>query len=476
MGAQWLVDGRTWRVVRQLAPDRFVAQDAQFLVEQEFSAATILSQYAEGRLRFASDDSQRSASRPPRPRPRTIQDLGEHQKQLLQRRWQALEPLTKLLGPPRESDYVLRSEDLHQEGITCSARTLRRYFRVWQRAGKDRLALLLKADRQGARGHSRRNSWLQKHPQVKHLVEEAVSTVYRNKARRPIAAVTRRVLDDLQRLNARLPAAQAIPLPREAALTRAIARWIAQMDPWEVDRERWGRRIADMRHAPKKPQQLATRILQRVEIDHSPLKVVVGTQSGPIGQPWLTILIDYYSRLVVGFCLGFEPPSYAVLMEALRHAILPKTYLAQRYPKVQGTWPCCGLPEKLVCDRGSDLTSQDLEDAAFQLGIELDFNPPRTPHFKGTVESFFDGLNDQLSASLPGRTFRNWADRADYKPDDGPLLSYEALLEILHISLVDVYSIAKHPMAETSRLEMWQESAAVHSPSPPPLPTTCSFS
>ena len=142
----------------------------------------------------------------------------------------------------------------------------------------------------------------------------------------------------------------------------------------------------------------------------------------------------------------------------------PRRIWPQRYPKVQGSWPCCGLPEKLVSDRGSDLTSGDLEDAGFQLGIELDFNPPRTPHFKGTVESFFDGLNDQLSSSLPGRTFRNWADRADYKPDDGPLLSYEALLEILHIYLVDVYSIAKHPTAETSRLEMWQESAAVHSP------------
>ena len=332
------------------------------------------------------------------------------------------------------------------------------------RAGNDRLALLSRADRKGARGRPRRTSWLEKHPQVKRLVEEALGTVYLNQARRPIAAVTRRVLDDLQRTNARLPAAQAIPVPREAALARAIARRIAQMDPWEVDRERWGRRIADMRHAPKKPQQLANRILQRVEIDHSPLKVVVGTEAGPIGQPWLTILIDYYSRLVVGFCLGFEPPSYAVIMEALRHAILPKTYLAQRYPKVQGNWPCCGLPEKIVSDRGSDLTSGDLEDAAFQLGIDLDFNPPRTPHFKGTVESFFDGLNDQLSASLPGRTFRNWADRADYKPDDGPLLSYEALLEILHIYLVDVYSIAKHPAAETSRLEMWQESAAVYSP------------
>lgn len=464
MGTEWLLDGRTYRVVRQLAPDRFIAQDVKFLVEQEFSSTTIFSAYAEGRLRFNSDESPRSSPQPASSRPKAIQDLSEPQRQLLQRRWSALKPLTQLPGVPSQNDFLQRSDDLRQQGISCSARTLRRYFRTWHRAGKDRLALLPQVDRSGARGRRRRSSWLHKYPQVKRLVEEAVSTVYLNKARRPISAVTRRVLDDLQRLNARLPTAQAIPIPRQAALARAIARWIAQLDPWEVDRQRWGQRIADMRHAPKKSQQLATRILQRVEIDHTPLKVVVGTEAGPIGQPWLTILIDYYSRMVVGFCLGFEPPSYAVIMEALRHAILPKTYLKDRYPKVQGNWPCCGLPEKLVCDRGSDLTSKDLEDAAFQLGVELDFNPPRTPHFKGTVESFFGGLNDQLSASLPGRTFRNWAERADYKPDDGPLLSYEVLLEILHIYLVDVYAIAKHPMAETSRLEMWQESAAEHAP------------
>lgn len=467
MGTEWLCDGRTYRVVRQLAPDRFIAQDIKFLTEEEFSSSTILANYAEGRLRFASGDAAPSSSPPARLRPRTIQDLTEHGRQLLQDRWHALEPLTKMSGLPQQTDYVLRSEDLRREGISCSARTLRRYYRAWQRAGKDRLALLPRVDRRGARGRPRRNGWLHKHPQVHRLMEEAIGAVYLNKARRPIAAVTRRVLDNLQRMNARFPAAQAIPVPREAALARAIARRIAQMDPWEVDRQRWGQRIADMRHAPKKPQQLATRILQRVEIDHTPLKVVVGTDAGPIGQPWLTILIDYYSRLVVGFCLGFEPPSYAVIMESLRHAILPKTYLARRYPKVHGDWPCCGLPEKLVCDRGSDLTSRDLEDAAFQLGIEMDFNPPRTPHFKGTVESFFGGLNDQLSASLPGRTFRNWADRADYKPDDGPLLSYEALLEIIHIYLVDVYSIAKHPTSETTRLEMWQASAAIHAPTLP---------
>ena len=156
-------------------------------------------------------------------------------------------------------------------------------------------------------------------------------------------------------------------------------------------------------------------------------------------------------------------------MEALRHAILPKTYLKERYPRVQGVWPCFGLPEKLVCDRGPDLTSKDLEDAAFQLGVELDFNPPRTPHLKGTVESFFDGLVDLLTSALPGRTFRNWADRGDYKPDEGPLLSYETLLEVIHLHLVDVYAAQKHPAASQTRLEMWQESAALF---PPTIPAT----
>ena len=470
VGTQWLVDGRVWRVVRQLAPDRFVAQDAQFHVEQEFSQQEIHAQYVEGQLQFQGEPPPATTKSGSPAKVKCLRHLTAQERQTLQCRWRAIEPLTKLPGTPREADYAQRAAEMRARRVHYSARTLRRYYRAWQAAGKDRMALVPAVRRQGGRGQSRKNGLWHRHPQLRQFMEEAISIVYLHKARRPISAVTRRVLEDLQRLNARLPAGQATPVPREAALARAIARRIAQLDPWEVDRQRWGRKIADSRHKFKRSQQLATRILERVEIDHSLLKVVVGSQSGPIGQPWLTILIDYYSRLVVGFCLGFEPPSYGVIMEALRHAILPKTDLKERYSRVQGSWPCCGLPEKLVCDRGSDLTSKDLEDAAFQLGIELDFNPPQTPHLKGTVESFFDGLNDQLASSLPGRTFRSWEKRADYKPDDGPFLSYEGLLEVIHIHLVDVYSIAKHPTSSTTRFEMWQDSAAIHPPSLPASP------
>ena len=86
-----------------------------------------------------------------------------------------------------------------------------------------------------------------------------------------------------------------------------------------------------------------THILGRVEIDHTPLKVVVGTEAGPLDQPRLTVLVDYYSRMIVGFCIGSEPLSYAVIMEALRHAILPKCYVREGYPNIINDWPCFGI-------------------------------------------------------------------------------------------------------------------------------------
>jgi len=57
VGTEWLLDGRAWRVVRQLAPDRFVAQDIKFHTEQAFSQEEILAHYATGQLRFASDNA-----------------------------------------------------------------------------------------------------------------------------------------------------------------------------------------------------------------------------------------------------------------------------------------------------------------------------------------------------------------------------------------------------------------------------------
>ena len=102
VGTQWLCDGRVWRVVRQLAPDRFVAQDTQFHVEQEFSQQEIHAQYLEGRLQFQGEPSP-TATKPRSPvKTKRLRHLTAQERNILERRWRAIEPLTKLPGTPRE--------------------------------------------------------------------------------------------------------------------------------------------------------------------------------------------------------------------------------------------------------------------------------------------------------------------------------------------------------------------------------------
>ena len=125
VGTEWLLDGRAFRVVRQPTPNCFIAKDAKFQVEQQFSEDEILSLYARGRLRFAAGDTDVFATTESSSHGRTIHDLNEHQQHILQQRWQAIEPLTRA-SSPSQTDFQQRSEELRNEGTNVSPRTLRR--------------------------------------------------------------------------------------------------------------------------------------------------------------------------------------------------------------------------------------------------------------------------------------------------------------------------------------------------------------
>ena len=152
VGTEWLLDGRAWRVVRQLAPDRFVAQDTKFLVEQEFAQDELPGHYAAGRLQFAGNGQQAEDREASSKKPATVKAVTTHQKRILQRRWKAIEPLTQSDLTPQENDYAARAAELQRDGKQISARTLRRYYQAWLQAGKDRMALVPSGDRRELAG------------------------------------------------------------------------------------------------------------------------------------------------------------------------------------------------------------------------------------------------------------------------------------------------------------------------------------
>ena len=165
-----------------------VAQDTKCLVEQEFSQGELLAHYSAGRLHFAADDPAPTKTTGHSAKPAPIQDHRGKEKRTLQRRWSALEPLTRLGRAPQEIDYTNRVGELQNEGKNFSARTLHRYYHAWLRAGKDRMARVPRGARARQSRGARKSSLLEKHPQIRKLVDEAIQAIYLTKARRPIGA------------------------------------------------------------------------------------------------------------------------------------------------------------------------------------------------------------------------------------------------------------------------------------------------
>jgi len=152
----------------------------------------------------------------------------------------------------------------------------------------------------------------------------------------------------------------------------------------------------------------ATRPLERVELDHTALDLIVVDEEDrlPIGRPTVTLALDVYSGLPTGVHVGFDPAGYTAAMRGLLHSILPKEDARARYG-TRNPWPVYGLPETLVVDHAPHLVGGDLRDACGQLGIALEPVPVKRPWFKGAIERQFRTHNTGLVHGLPGTTFSN---------------------------------------------------------------------
>src|SRR3546814_6368385 len=81
---------------------------------------------------------------------------------------------------------------------------------------------------------------------------------------------------------------------------------------------------------------MARRILEAVMIDHTPVNIWIRSPCRKyiLGKPILTALIDEYSGMVIGFFIGFKEPSAYTVCMAIRHSIMDKLYIQDRYPDI----------------------------------------------------------------------------------------------------------------------------------------------
>jgi len=167
--------------------------------------------------------------------------------------------------------------------------------------------------------------------------------------------------------------------------------------------QRYGRKKFENDLAETSSDIVTTRVLERVEIDHTQLDIhILHDELGTLlGRPFCTVLVDHYSHMVLGVQLSFENPSFGSVCIACANAFLKKDDYLDGLNEDRD-WPAHGTPELIVTDNGNEFWGEDFASVADEIGSIFQYCPIRTPHYKGRVERFFGVVNTEVLDDLPG--------------------------------------------------------------------------
>ena len=177
------------------------------------------------------------------------------------------------------------------------------------------------------------------------------------------------------------------------------------------------------------------------QADHSVLDILVLNENGKAAKPWLTVIIDDYSRAICGYFISFNAPCAIHTALAFRQAI---------WRKVNHNWQVCGIPQTLYTDNGSDFISKHIEQVCIDLKIRTHFSLPGKPRGRGRIERFFSTVTQMLLMNLEG-----------YSPngiqDVKAVLGLEELAEKFENFVVQEYHHKPHSTTGATPLERWTE-------------------
>ena len=336
-----------------------------------------------------------------------------------------------------------------------SSITLYRWHRLFQQAGGDLRALIPRFEARGHHGQQFCDELLQ-------LLEDTTARIYLTTRRKPIRALHDAMLVEVEKVNAGRPREQQLKVPSYDT----VRRYVHSLPKYDVDLARYGREYVRKKYRHSKTSPRATYPLERVEIDHTPLNLFVVDEETllVLGRPYVTWMIDCFSRMIIGFYISFSPPSIEAVFNCLKHAIESKDYVRERYPDITHDWPCYGIPRLVLVDNGLEFHSKDLLRATFELGINYQFCPPRTPWFKPMVERSLRSLAEQFAHLLPGTSFANWFDRYGYDPLKEGVVTMSELVHALHIWIIDVHAQRYHRGIKTSPFAAWKAGMELAEP------------
>lgn len=182
---------------------------------------------------------------------------------------------------------------------------------------------------------------------------------------------------------------------------------------------------------------------------------------------WLTMLIDAFSRSIVGFAIHDHAPRIESIQTALLHAIYPKTSHLEW--GIEEDWSCYGSPRALFLDNAWANLSGSLRNLSRHISrggqfptIDLVFRPPYKARYGAIIERIFLNFHGWVTEYLDGAILGT-SPRAVAQSRRSAVLLFEDLNESIH-RLVVKYQHTYHSELGMTPHEKWMEGIALVGP------------
>jgi putative transposase len=264
--------------------------------------------------------------------------------------------------------------------------------------------------------------------ELERIIEEAIKTKY-------LGAEKPSIVDVVEEVALQCRQKQFKP-PHDNTVRRRVSL-VSERTKLE---KRQGREAAENKfdpmlgHFPGADYPLAV-----VQMDHTPMDIIVVDEEDrkPINRPYLTIIIDVFSRMVLGFAIYLEKPSAFTSGLAISHAILTKDeWLDELSVKVD--WPCWGKFRKLHCDNAKEFRGTVIGRACEEHKITVEHRPKGRPRYGGHVERGFRTFMRRLH-TVKGTTFSDIKERAKYDSSGRAIMTRRELERWFTIYIAKYY-------------------------------------
>ena len=297
------------------------------------------------------------------------------------------------------------------------------------------------------------------HPDVETVIAEGLTSHYLTKNKPPLTETAKVVQEACNQLG--------LPEPSRSAIRRRLKK----LKVAEVEGRRHGRKAREK--ATARPGSYAVEGPWDVwQIDHTLADVIIVDKATrkPVGRPWLTLVIDVATRLVVGFYVSLEPPSILRAAVAIDLGVQPKAAWLKRMG-LPYSWPAAGLPVLIHSDRAKEFRAKAFERALANQGVRTFLRPAGAAHWGGHIERLLGTMMGKCKM-LPGATQSSPKARGDYDSCKGARLDIDDLEVWFAHQILGVYHNTVHGALHCTPLEAWSKMADGRVARQPPDPET----